>query len=409
MTTIFNEGFETGDLSQWDNVGGTSPSYASIVTTSPHAGVYCAECHDEAGSVYVMKKLTASPYPTEHWFRVYFDLVLAEGDTDERFWLVQAKNEANSSGIGVYGEMLASGAIRFVAVYCDDDHLAWANRVTFTPDDDVLIDTGAWHCLEGHLKLDDGDGVVLFLLDGVPIVELTGLDNDQVGDLNRFTIAAATGGTQTVRYDDIVVATERVTPLRGYHIYHNAGEGLIGYDTPQATLSEYAETWTSGALDYPKTWRFGLRTYNEYGEEKNVNVTDTLALAASGEESPARPNRPAGLGATAVSDAKVEITWSYDASGEPAACSHFHVYHDAGTGEVDYTTVIDSVDLDTGGGILTHYLFETDALDDGTTYRFAVRAATSDDVEDTGAEWVEAAADASAPTQPASLSGEVVR
>ena len=409
MTTLFTEDFESGDLSAWTDVGAVAPSYCSVVTTSPYTGSYCAECHDEASSVYVLRKLVASSYPTEYWFRQHFNITEATGDAGEWFSLALCKNEANTSGFWLLAELLDAGNTRLYVEYGDDNH-SWANRVRFTPAEDVLIDTNTWHSLEAHLKLDDGAGIIHVFLDGLSVLEITGLDNDQVGDLNRFYMTAVTPtGTQTTCYDNIVVATERIGPLRGYRVYHNAGEGRIDYATVRETLSDAADAWTSDALSYPATWRFGLRAYNEYGEEMNVNVADEVVLLASGEESSPRPNKPAGLGATPAADGKVTIAWSYDAVGADAQCSHFHIFHDSGTGEVDFTTPIGSVDLDADGGTLTHYTFESNALDDGVTYRFAVRAVTADEIEDTNTEWVEATADATAPTQPASLSGDVVR
>jgi hypothetical protein len=207
--------------------------------------------------------------------------------------------------------------------------------------------------------------------------------------------------------DDVVVATERIFPLRGYRVYDNLGAGPVDYSQARDARSEFAPTWTSGGLSHPASWRFGVRAYNERGEEKNVDVAAGVTLLASGDEPPLRPRRPADLKATPRAGGTVEVTFSYDASGEPAACTHFHVCSGPGSGEVNYASPIGSVSRDEGD--LTHYSFLTPALVHGARFRFAVRAAMSNDVEDDGTDYVTATADAEAPAQPESLGAEVAR
>ena len=264
--------------------------------------------------------------------------------------------------------------------------------------------------VELYLKVSDGsdNGGMKMWIDGIEILSRMGVDNDEQNfDLFGPHVRYGGSGEQAADYDHVQIDTSRIYPPRGFKIYHNSGVGPIDYDTVRDTYASNVTDWTSDVLAYPNTWRFGVRAYNEYGEEKNVDVAEELVLLASGEESPARPNRPVGVAAAAAEGGKVEVTFSYDATGEVAACTHFHVCYDAGSGEIDYASPLGAIDKDDAP--LTHYAFLSDALDDGQAYRFAVRAATADDVEDDSIEFVEVTADAQAPTQPESLTGVVVR
>jgi len=276
--------------------------------------------------------------------------------------------------------------------------------------DDYDLDTWIGF-VEVYLKVTDAgqsNGGMKLWIDGVELLSRLDVDNDTM-DFDLFGPHIRHQGTtkQEAYYDRVQIATSRIYPPRGFKVYHNAGVGPIDYDTVRDACASNVTDWTSDVLAYPNTWRFGVRAYNEYGEEKNVNVARDLVLLASGEESPARPNRPVGVAASAAEGGKVEVTFSYDATHEAAACTRFHVCYDAGSGEINYASPLGVIDKDDAP--LTHYAFLSDALTDGQAYRFAVRAATADDVEDDGIEFVEVTADAQAPTQPESLSGLVVR
>jgi hypothetical protein len=208
-------------------------------------------------------------------------------------------------------------------------------------------------------------------------------------------------------FDSFAVSDEPVGLLRSFRVHDNAGAGPVNYATARAVLVDWATGWTSDPLTVPATWRFGVRAVNEFGEERNVNVTKEFSLLDSGAESPARPNRPAGLAATPAAGGCVEVAFSVDDTDESAACTHFHVYSDAGTGAVDYATPVGSVAKDDSGP-LTHYAFLTGALADGVPHRFAVRAATATDIEDDGIESVACTPDAAPPAPPATLSAAVV-
>ena len=407
MSTIFSDDFESGDFSNWTGTSGGSGTTRSVTSAAAHHGDDGCRCSVNG---------LAPPYANS---RVWKSLGTSYSEFYVRFnfRITSAEDWARTIDIALFGAywshphiVCGTSGDQFRLQMYTHPNTGGGTATSWGP----LFDLNQTVCIEGYWRKATGpgsaDGILRLWQDGELAAERTDVENDAKPDSTEFELwmyNVLTPFEATVDYDDVVVATERITPLRGFRVYHNAGEGRIDYDTVRETRSEYADAWTSSALSYPATWRFGVRAYNENGEEKNINVADELVLLSSGAESPERPNKPTGLKATPAAGGKVDVTFDYNTTDEAASCTHFHIYHNGGAGEVDYTSEVGSVNID--DGIFTHYLFETGALNDGIPYRFAVRAATASDVEDTGIEWVEAIADASAPDQPASLTGEVVR
>lgn len=404
MSTIFTDGFESGDFSAWTTTGVTAPDVLEVTQAAAFHGTYGVRATAAAGVTRAEKSLGAEY--GELFCRFYFEIVSCLPAAND--------NVAELSRI-TFNPSGGSSVFRTYVHYTEDayhlrlGHWTAPSAWTYTTTSMVLI-PGRRYCGEMHYRKNSGaaDGITRFWLDGELQLDVTG--HEQTRTIRYVALWADPGGFDSleVHYDDVAVDdATRVYPLRGFRVYHNDGLGPIDYDTVRATKSEYDPAWTSDALDYPGTHRFGVRAYNEYGEERNVDVVEEAILLASGEESPARPNRPTGLKATAAADGKVELAFSYNAANEEAECTHFHVYCDAGSGEVDYTTPIGSIDkLE---HVLSHYAFLSSALTDGQTYLFAVRAATTEDVEDDGIEFVAVAADAQAPDQPVSLTAHIVR
>ena len=98
-------------------------------------------------------------------------------------------------------------------------------------------------------------------------------------------------------------------PTVGYHVYSNGGNGSINYNVPIATV--YGYTWTSPPLTYPDTWRFGVRAFNQYGEEQNLDAAVTIILDAGGNDITLRPSPPVGLRAFALAAGSVRAEWGY--------------------------------------------------------------------------------------------------
>ena len=192
----------------------------------------------------------------------------------------------------------------------------------------------------------------------------------------------------------------------GYRIYSNHGAGVVDFATSEGRVSTNARHWAKAGLSYPGTWRFVVRAYNAAASELNVDREASVGIEADGGEEPVRPASPMGLEAQAGPGGTVKLSFSYEEEdGEPEA-THFHVYHDNGTGVIDEGTVV--AEIARTGGMLTHYVHQTGALVGGKTYRFRVKAVTAAGAESETSEFVAVTADAAGPEQPTELTGKLL-
>jgi hypothetical protein len=188
-----------------------------------------------------------------------------------------------------------------------------------------------------------------------------------------------------------------------YNVYGNGGTGPIDYATPIATTMT-----TSVNIDLTGqsgTYLYGVRTEDTVAQEE-ANVDKVIEVEVLYGLLNMRPNSPMGLDGRATAGATVELGWMYSTilpEAERGTCDHFNIYYDNATGTIDYGTIIDTVTLTSG-----RMTWTSGALTDGNTYKFAIRAATSGDVEDRNTDTVSVTADSTAPAAPGSFAGQVV-
>lgn len=164
-------------------------------------------------------------------------------------------------------------------------------------------------------------------------------------------------------------------PIVGYHIYSNNGEfgDPINYANPVATINSFGiTTWTSFGLFYPATWSFGVRAFNQYGEEENVDCVVTFTLNSQGVDITNTPGPPSGLRAIQKANASILAEWTYLGTGVAAQTpTGFHVY--VGTSlPLNYTTPTATTLY--SSGIFNSYSATLTGLTNGTTYYIGVRA-----------------------------------
>jgi len=136
-------------------------------------------------------------------------------------------------------------------------------------------------------------------------------------------------------------------------------------------------------------------------------IDETTAEAgfdAAGDWCGLVPNSPSDLRVTPTADGKFLVEWAYSAEGQQISPWEFHLYHDAGTGSVDFETVVANVSYRAGR---YHYAYTSASFDHGTRIKWAVRAATSG-TEDENIRVVFGWADAeSPPINPAVIISKV--
>lgn len=183
-------------------------------------------------------------------------------------------------------------------------------------------------------------------------------------------------------------------PAGGYLLYRG-DPGSIDYRTPVGATSPTSAT-PSRIGHYPT---FPLRPDTEYafavravgrGGAEELNTRQVLLIRTDSEGEPIglAPNPPIGVSALPQAGGKFLLRWRVSTIGEQTKAAAWNVYHDAGSGTIDYDTPI---------GSATSHKFLTAAYTDALTVRFAVRAASRAGVEELNTHWVEATADAGGP------------
>jgi hypothetical protein len=154
-----------------------------------------------------------------------------------------------------------------------------------------------------------------------------------------------------------------------YHIFSNGGSGPIDYTTILMTTPGF--TWSSGPLGYPGVWKFAVRAADAMTglEEKNIDAIVTVQLSATAADISGLPLPPVAITGHAKAGGSIVLDWHL-----PSNLSHkvtgFHVYGDAGTGTVDYTTILATIPWYPGMNMYTAGL---SGFIGGTTYLFGIR------------------------------------
>jgi len=139
------------------------------------------------------------------------------------------------------------------------------------------------------------------------------------------------------------------------------------------TLS-YERTFT----DESGMWILSVRALDADGNEDS-NITQMVAIPFEDGAPSARPAEPRWVQARAIENGRLELEWLYDPRYEengPGAAHEARIYWDAGTGTVDFTEPLATVEM----GLpttATSYTWQSGPLTDGQEYRFCVRIATA--------------------------------
>lgn len=169
----------------------------------------------------------------------------------------------------------------------------------------------------------------------------------------------------------------------GYNLYRAVGRapdygdpivGAAGHDA--ATIRTFP--WVSHAASTVYTWRLaaigGGGVENRTGEAGTTAAFDDAGLWLG-----CRPNAPADLRVSALSAGRFLLRWTYTEQGQQVEPLVFRVYHDGGSGEIDYGVPAGTV------GYLRrqwHYAFTSAGFEHDTRVRWAVRAVSASGIED---------------------------
>ena len=193
--TVFTDGFETGDFSQWTGtVGSPKPT---IVTSPVHHGLYAAQAVNNGSQIYKNMTTTDEVYCRMYW---RYSGSLSSGEKIMIMWL----SSLYSNFMGVY-------------LTNDGGTYKWAirdmkNWTDYYYSSQQLPSAGTWYCVEARAKA-NVDGVMALYIDGHELTDitLTGF-NDSVGvtSVRLFGEDGSSGITQVA--DCVVVANSYIGP-----------------------------------------------------------------------------------------------------------------------------------------------------------------------------------------------------
>jgi len=182
----------------------------------------------------------------------------------------------------------------------------------------------------------------------------------------------------------------------GYNLLRSIGQTpdesasmIVGASSPTAETPDAIANFPTYTLAVDTVYCFWPRAISPGGAQE-CGPVDAIRIESDDDGDPmgAAPNAPSELTATAIADGYIRLTWRHNAAGEQTKPASWNVYHDDGTGSVDYGTALDDT---------THRVYVAGPYVHDTTVLFGVRGVSADDVEETNLDTVSATADTEGP------------
>jgi chitodextrinase len=181
--SLFSDGFETGDLSQW-----TTDSGMTAETAQAHTGAYGAEESSTGAMTYAYKTLPGSY--TQLWATAWVYVVSRSTSAS----LIGFRGSNGGSIINLYLSQTGKLALR-------------NNAAGITTTSVTSMPAGSWHQVVLHALINGGSGAVDISLDGVTVSDLS-LTGQNLGTnpISALQLGDNTGGrTYDIDFDDISV------------------------------------------------------------------------------------------------------------------------------------------------------------------------------------------------------------
>ena len=174
-------------------------------------------------------------------------------------------------------------------------------------------------------------------------------------------------------------------------------DGNIDYDTAVATM-DLADTEveiTAQALPADTIWHYVRKQVAECALESDPSDPCIVQIDGDGDMILDTPNIPDSLTVEQAAGAKLKVRWRYSELSQEIAPTGFRIYIDSGTG-FDFDKPDDTVAFALGGG--PEFSWTSGTLNDGQTYKFCVRAYTTDYGESQNTAFVSGVAKSSGPS-----------
>jgi hypothetical protein len=210
ITSVLEDGFESGAFGAWTSTSVTSGETAAVVTSPVHAGVYSARFTSNGQGGYERGCVTKTLTPTlnELYVRGYFSLTQnGMVESSDRIKLIELR--AGSTIIGAAG-LRRSGS-----------NLVWwmetRNGATYTETFTSIggIDVSQWFSLEFKWTNDATAGGGALYVNGAQIYSISNANTSNYGSCSQVRVGLAeiyNCASSTVLLDDVVIATSPIGP-----------------------------------------------------------------------------------------------------------------------------------------------------------------------------------------------------
>ena len=269
--SIFDDGFESGDFTEWDGTPVVSTGeVGSITTTSPNSGTYAYNATGNGSGTYeyVRLNLTLTDATNVLYSRAYFNFTtsLTEGD-----YYIMDQRVGSTDLLRVYIQG-ASGAKSWKLQYKSGTTTYWT-----TANGSVSLNT--WYCVEIASVVDATSGTYKLWIDGVLTISLTAKNSAAYGNIDNVRLGMtsknlATAATVTV--DDVELSTLYVGLL------DTSLSFVDGFETGDFSLWDGSPSVTSGETGTVSSADARNGTYSFLAEanggaaDEYVRLTKTL-------------------------------------------------------------------------------------------------------------------------------------
>jgi len=268
-TTIFSDGFESGDFSNWSGTT-TSGGTITVESTDPYQGTYHAEANMNSGT----SLRQAYCYKTGlnegiFYMRQYVKFLdhLTSGTSDE----IIVMYARGTAGVFQVGIKEANG--RWAGNYrVGSTWTAWySNPATYAE-----LDT--WYCVEAGWYKHGSEGWFKVWVDGNLIFEDTNIDTDNYGNITEVrngvyrSYFPSTGYAHRVRIDCVVVADTYIGPISEEQEYSHTFIETLNTSTTLNQWQEHASTFMQ-TLTLTSTLNYGVETVYTFTTTINPFVT----------------------------------------------------------------------------------------------------------------------------------------
>lgn len=186
--SMFYDGFETGDMSQW-----TTSTGMSVQTQTVSTGTYAAEAAAAGSPAYAYKQLPQT-YPALY-YSTRFDVKMGGNS----IYLLRLRTAKRAAIAAVF--VTSSGK------------LAIRNDVTGTTTTSAIMVSSGWHSVELYANPSGTSGQISVWLDGTPVSDLTGTQSLGTTPIGYLQLGdTSSGKTFDVVFDDVRADPQYIQP-----------------------------------------------------------------------------------------------------------------------------------------------------------------------------------------------------